>query len=144
MAEGFNPPGSWQPQGRGFSLGVVQHPGRMIHLTGQVAWTEAEEIVGPGDVRAQTHQCFKNIQAVLAAVGGRLEDIVAVTTYFTEYDHLPIIQAVRDEYFPAENAPVSTSVRVAGLGHPDFLVELTPIAVVPEERFVAPGSSPNP
>ena len=141
MAEGFNPPGSWQPQGRGFSMGVVQHPGRMIHLTGQVAWTDAEEVVGPGDVRAQTHQCFKNIQAVLAAVGGRLEDIVAVTTYFTEYDHLPIIQALRDEYFPAETAPVSTSVRVAGLGHPDFLVELSPIAVVPEGRFVAPGPS---
>jgi len=138
MAEGFNPAGSWQPRGRGFSMGVVQHPGQTIHLTGQVAWNEAEEIVGTGDVRAQTHQCFRNIEAVLAAVGGRLEDIVAVTTYFTDTDQLSIIQAVRDEYFAAESAPVSTSVRVAGLGHPDFLVELAPVAVVPDGRFVAP------
>ena len=139
MAKGFNPPGSWQPQGRGFSLGVVQHTGQVIHLTGQVAWNEAEEIVGAGDIRAQTHQCFKNIAAVLAAVGGRLQDIVAVTTYFTDPAQLPIIQAVRDEYFPADSAPASTSVRVAGLGHPDFLVELTPVAVVPEDRFIAPS-----
>jgi enamine deaminase RidA (YjgF/YER057c/UK114 family) len=139
MAKGFNPPGTWQPKGRGFSMGVVQHAGHVIHFTGQVAWNENEEIVGPGDVRAQTHQCFRNIEAVLAAVGGKLEDIVAVTTYFTDRAQLPLIQEARRSYFAPETAPASTSVMVAGLGHPDFLVELAPIAVVPEERFRQPG-----
>jgi enamine deaminase RidA (YjgF/YER057c/UK114 family) len=139
MAKGFNPPGTWQPKGRGFSMGVVQHAGHVIHFTGQVAWNENEEIVGPGDVRAQTHQCFRNIEAVLAAVGGRLEDIVSITTYFTDRAQLPLIQEVRKSYLAPETAPTSTSVMVAGLGHPDFLVELAPIAVVPEERFRQPG-----
>ena len=139
MAKGFNPPGTWQPKGRGFSMGVVQHAGHVIHFTGQVAWNENEEIVGLGDVRAQTHQCFRNIEAVLAAVGGKLEDIVAVTTYFTDRAQLPLIQEARRSYFAPETAPASTSVMVAGLGHPDFLVELAPIAVVPEERFRQPG-----
>lgn len=138
MPKGYDPPGSWRPRGRGFSMGVVQHAGRVIHLTGQVAWNEAEEIVGRGDVRAQTRQCFRNIEAVLAAVGGRLEDIVSVTTYFTDRAQLPAIQEVRSAVFGAEGGPVSTSVMVAGLGHPDFLVELTPIAVVPDARFRDP------
>ena len=139
MLQGFNPPGTWAPRGRGFSMGVVQHPGQVIHFTGQVAWNEAEEIVGLGDVAAQTHQCFRNIEAVLAAVGGRLVDLVSVTTYFTDRSQLPLIQAVRTHYFDPERAQASTSIMVAGLGHPDFLVELAPIAVVPPERFRAPS-----
>ncbi len=135
MAKGFNPPGTWQPKGRGFNMAVVQHRGEVIHFTGQVAWNEAEEIVGPGDVAAQTHQCFRNIEAVLSAVGGRLEDIVSVTTYFTDRSQLPAIQKVRTAYFDAGTAPASTSIMVAGLGDPDFLVELAPIAVIPYERF---------
>ena len=139
MTMGFDPSGTWQPRGRGFSMGVVQHPGRVIHFTGQVAWDAEERIVGKGDVRRQTQQCFENIRAVLRAVGGTLEDLVAITTYFTERTQLPIIQEVRQEVLGARAAPVSTSVMVAGLGHEDFLVELTPVAVVPEDRFIAPS-----
>ena len=134
----FNPSGVWQPRGRGFSMGLVQPTGRVIQMTGQVAWDEAERLIGKGDVARQTRQCFANIERLLSAVGGRLEDLVAITTYFTARDQLPLIQAVRQEVLGQEAQPVSTSVMVAGLGHPDFLVELTPVAVIPEARFVAP------
>ncbi len=108
-------------------------------FTGQVAWNENEEIVGRDDVRVQAHQCFRNIEVVLSAVGGVLEDIVSLTTYFTDHAHLPIIQEVRQEYFDSRAAPASTSIMVAGLGHADLLVELTPVAVVPDERFKPPA-----
>lgn len=120
-------------------MGAVQPPGYVIHLTGQVAWNADSEIVGLNDVRAQTQQCYENIRILLQEVGGNLHDIVSVTTYFLDLQHLPVIQDVRSTYFSHAPAPVSTSVRVAGLGHPDFLVELTPIAVVPEERFKSPS-----
>lgn len=139
MKTSFNPPGVWSPRGRGFSMGVVQPAGRVVHFTGQVAWDVDENIVGKGDVGAQTRQCLRNIEAVLAAVGGTLEDIVSVTTYYTARDQLPGIQQVRTEFFPADTAPASTSVMVAGLGHPDFLVELAPVAVIPEGRFRDPS-----
>lgn len=138
MAEGFGADGVWRPRGRGFNMGVVQHEGFVIHFTGQVAWDENERIVGKGDVEAQTRQCFANIAALLASVGGRLEDIVSVTTYFTHRSQLPAIQRVRTEFFNDGTAPVSTSVMVAGLGHEDFLVELTPVAVIPKARFIQP------
>ncbi len=140
VAKGFNPAGSWGPNGRGFNMAVVQQSGRIIHFTGQVAWDEDENLVGKGDVRLQSRQCFRNIIAVLQAVGGTLEDLVSITTYFTDRAQLPIIQDVRNEFFDPGTAPASTSIMVAGLGHQDFLVELTPVAVVPEERFVDPPS----
>ncbi len=120
-------------------MGVVQHEGRVIHFTGQVAWDENENIVGKGDVRLQTRQCFKNIQAILEAVGGTLNDLVSITTYFTDRSQLPLIQEVRTEFLSPESAPASTSVMVAGLGHEDFLVELTPVAVIPHDRFIDPS-----
>ncbi len=130
--------GVWSARGRGFSMGVVQPQGKVIHFTGQVAWDETEQIVGEGDVAEQTRQCFRNIEKVLAAVGGRLDDLVAVTTYYTDRSQLPLIQQVRNEFLDADYAPTSTSIMVAGLGHEDFLVELAPIAVVPDDRFVEP------
>ncbi|MDH3741641.1 MAG: RidA family protein [Hyphomicrobiales bacterium] len=138
MANGFNPNGVWVPKGRGFNMGVVQHAGHIIHFTGQVAWDEHERIVGKGDVGVQTRQCFRNILTVLEAVGGNIEDIVSIITYFTDRAQLPTIQQVRSEFLDEAAAPVSTSVMVAGLGHEDFLVELTPVAVIPTERFIEP------
>ena len=141
MAKGFNQYGVWAPKNRGFNMGVVQHEGKVIHFTGQVAWDENEQIVGNGDVEMQTRQCFRNIIALLGPIGGTIEDIVSMTTYFTDRAQLPAIQRVRTEFFANNTAPVSTSVMVAGLGHIDFLVELTPIAVIPNERFTEPGAS---
>ncbi len=139
MPDGFETGSVWQAKRRGFQMGAVQPDGKVIHLTGQVAWDSDEKIVGLNDIEAQTRQCFENIKRLLAVVGGTLADVVAITTYFTDRSQLAAIQKVRSEYLAADQAPVSTSVMVAGLGHPDFLVELTPVAVIPHGRFVQPG-----
>ncbi len=139
MATGFNPKGVWHPDGRGFSMGVIQPDGHVIHFTGQVGWDANENIVGVGDVEKQTRQAYANIEAILHDVGGTLEDLVSVTTYYLDSTHLPIIQKVRADLLSSTNPPTSTSVMVVGLGHRDFLVELAPIAVVPVARFKAPG-----
>ncbi|MBM7068238.1 RidA family protein [Actibacterium sp. 188UL27-1] len=139
MVTGFASPDVWQSQGRGLQMGVVQPAGQMVHLTGQVAWDAQERIVGTGDIAAQTQRCFANIEALLQQVGGQLADIVSLTTYFTDRDQLPIIQAIRLRMFGQTQGPASTSVMVAGLGHLDFLVELTPVAVIPDTRFRMPG-----
>jgi len=140
MTVGFEVGDVWKAQGRGFQMAAIQPEGVPIHLTGQVAWDAAEQIVGRGDVSAQTRQCFDNIARLLAAVGGELSDIVSITTYLVDRSHLAAVQAVRTEYLPANREPVSTSVIVAGLGHEDFLVELTPVAVIPFDRYRAPAS----
>lgn len=138
MADRFNPPGMWQPNGRAFSQGVVQGEGAVVHVTGQVAWDEHGNVVGAGDVGTQMDKAIDNIRMVLDEVGGRLADIVSLTIYFLDRADLPVIQRVRALHFPAETAPVSVLVQVPGLVLPEFLVELVPIAVVPDSRFVRP------
>lgn len=139
MAQGFNPPGIWNEPDKTYSQGVVQHDGRVIHITGQIAWDENNEIVGRGDVAAQARQCLKNIETILAEVGGVKEDIVSMTIFCTHPDQIAKISAVRSEFFNTEMAPVSIFIQAAALVHPDWLVEMIPIAVVPHERFREPA-----
>ena len=139
MPVGFEVEEVWKARGRGFQMAAIQPEGVVVHLTGQVAWDAEENIVGLGDVEAQTRQCFKNISRLLEDVGGSLADVISITTYFTDRAQLPKIQKVRSEFLKSDDAPVSTSVMVAGLGHEDFLVELTPIAVIPVERYSGPA-----
>ena len=138
MPLGFEADEVWSARGRGFQMAAIQSDGIVIYLTGQVAWDRNEVIVGRGDIEAQTRKCFQNIKALLAEVGGNLCDIVSITTYFIDRAHLPAIQKVRSEFLTENTAPVSTSIMVAGLGHEDFMVELTPIAVIPSDRFRQP------
>ncbi|MGI9506751.1 MAG: RidA family protein [Geminicoccaceae bacterium] len=138
MPIGFEADSVWRARGRGFQMAAMQPEGIVIHLTGQVARDRHEQIVGKGDVEVQTRTCFQNIEALLAEVGGQLGDIISITTYFLDRAHLPVIQKVRNEFLDDKTAPVSTSIMVAGLGHEDFLIELTPIAVIPNQRFRQP------
>jgi len=138
MPLGFEIENVWRSKGRGFQMAAIQPDGVVIHLTGQVAWDADEKIVGREDIEIQTRKCFENIQLLLQEVGGRLSDVVSITTYFTDRSQLAAIQKVRTEFLSSEDAPVSTSVMVAGLGHEGFLVELTPVAVIPRDRFQAP------
>lgn len=139
MADGFNPSGVWAPNGRAFSQGVVQGKGEVVHVTGQVAWDEHDEVVGAGDIEAQMEKSIDNIRLILAAVGGRLEDIVSMTIYFLRREDLPAIQLVRSRHFSPGSAPASVLIQVPGLVLPEFLVELVPIAVIPPERFIRPA-----
>ncbi len=136
---GVNPEEVWGARGRGFSIATVARPGSIVHMTGQVAWDADERIVGVGDVAEQTRQCFRNIECILDTIGGQLGDIVSITTWYTAPDQLPAIQDVRAEVLDATAPPASTSVMVAGLGHPEFLVELTPVAIIPETRLRMPA-----
>lgn len=129
MTDRFNPSGVWGPKGRAFSQGVVQGPGRVVHVTGQVAWDRDHNVVGEGDVEAQMEQCVENIRMILAEVGGTLDDIVSLTIYFLNRDDLPTIQRVRARHFKAGTAPASVLVQAVGLVIPEFVVELVPIEI---------------
>jgi enamine deaminase RidA (YjgF/YER057c/UK114 family) len=131
----------WGPNGRAFSQGVVQGDGRVLHITGQVAWDADSHIVGVTDVAAQFEKCIENTQRVLAEVGGELGDIVSLTVYFTNRKSLPVIQNVRAKHFRAATAPASILIQVPGLVLPEFLVEIVPVAVIPHKRFRDPDAN---
>lgn len=138
MTVRFNPPSGWPQLGRAFNHGVVEPEGRRLHITGQVAWDSAGQVVGLGDCEAQVRKSFDNVESILAAVGGRLEDIVTMTIYFLDPADLPAIQKVRAERLAPEVAPASTIIQTPGLVVPELLVELVPIAVIPLDRYHEP------
>ncbi|GAB2644164.1 RidA family protein [Kribbella swartbergensis] len=138
MVRHFNPEGVWAPHGRAFNQGVIQPEGRVVHVTGQVAWDENSQVVGPGDASAQLRKSFENVETILAAAGGTLGDIVSMTIYFLDRADLPAIQQVRAEFFPAETAPASILIQVPCLVIPELLLEVVPIAVIPPNRFHEP------
>jgi len=101
-----------------------------IHVSGQIAIDVEGNLVGPGDVRAQTRQVFENLKAILAANGATFADVVKIGTYLTTLDELAGMREVRGEYLTAE-PPASTAVQVVALVVPDALIEIDLVAVVP-------------
>ncbi len=140
MHRRFNPPTGWPQAGRAFNHGVVAGDGRVLHMTGQVAWDAGGSLVGEGDCDTQIRRCFDNVEHILAAVGGVLEDIVSMTVYFVDREDLPVIQRVRAGKFAPDQAPASILIQVPGLVAPELLVELVPVAVIPFDRYREPGA----
>ena len=101
-----------------------------IHVSGQIAIDLAGNLVGPGDVRAQTRQVFENLKAILAANGATFADVARIGTYLTTLEDLAGMREVRSEYLTAE-PPASTAVQVVALVVPDALIEIDLVAVVP-------------
>jgi 2-iminobutanoate/2-iminopropanoate deaminase len=136
MIDAFNPPDVWPPFGA-FSMGVIQGNGQVVHLKGQVALNRAGQVVGAGDMRAQTRQVLENIRTVLAHVGGVMGDVVSLTHYVTDIRRFMETGDIRREFFAAPY-PVTTTVQVAALYHPELVVEITALAEIPRDRFKRP------
>ena len=101
-----------------------------IHVSGQIAIDLEGNLVGPGDVRAQTRQVFENLKAILAANGATFADVVKIGTYLTTLDDLAGMREVRSEFLTAD-PPASTAVQVVALVVPEALIEIDLVAVVP-------------
>lgn len=132
MTDGFNAPGVVEPFGI-FSSAAWEPEGRVLHISGHVAQDADGNLVGEGDVAAQTRQVLENIQGVLAAAGGGMSDIARVTVYITDMSGLADIHSVRAEYFDPPY-PASTLVEVSALVRPEYLIEIEAVAVVPAEQ----------
>jgi enamine deaminase RidA (YjgF/YER057c/UK114 family) len=115
-----------------YSHVVAFSGGRQIHIAGQLARDANGAVVGPGDMRAQIEQVGRNIEACLAAAGATLDDIVATQTYVTDIEEFFRHTETRMRYFGSAS-PTSTTVEVRRLAGPDFLVEISAIAVVEDE-----------
>ncbi|MEA2583163.1 MAG: hypothetical protein QOF33_1248 [Thermomicrobiales bacterium] len=105
--------------------------GDLIFVSGQVAMTASGELVGKGDVRAQTEQVFANLRAVLDATGSGLDRVGKITVLAMRLEDRPIIGEVRNRVFaPYGFVPASTFAVVASLANPDWLVEIEAVAAV--------------
>ncbi len=102
--------------------------GGLIFTAGQVAWNERGELVGVGDVRAQTIQVFKNIESVLSEGGATMKDVLKCTVFLPDIRHFQRMNEVFAAVFPVD-PPARTTVQ-AVLAEPEMLVEIEAIAYV--------------
>lgn len=127
--ENLFPEGLSRPTGHWTTV-TTARPGKLVFISGLTAKNERGEIVGVGDVRAQTRQVCENLRAAMRAAGGSLADIMRVDVYIKDMAGFKDIHDIRRDYF-GPNPPASTMVAVAGFTHPDMLIEINAIAVLP-------------
>jgi enamine deaminase RidA (YjgF/YER057c/UK114 family) len=111
---------------------VVTGPVRTIYIGGQDAVDATGQIVGVGDIAAQTGQVLTNILTALAAAGAGPEHVVKWNVLVVQGQSLPEgFAAFQRVWGERDNPPVITFAFVSGLANPEFLVEMDAIAVVP-------------
>lgn len=103
--------------------------GSWLIMAGQVAWNETGDVVGVGDLQAQTRQVFANIAALCEAAGGGLRNVVQLRTYLLDISQIGVVSAVRQELFTA-TPPTSTTVQVSALVQPELLIEIEALAIL--------------
>lgn len=108
-----------------YSQGIIVN--NLFYSSGQIPLT-AEGVMVEGDVKAQTHQVFKNLQAVLEEAGASLDTVVKATVFIQSMNDFAAINEVYGEYFHTHK-PARSCVEVAKLPK-DALVEIEVIALV--------------
>ena len=117
------------------SQAVAEPDGRRIHLSGQVAWDADFNVLHVGNAAAQTKAAFENIEKVLRAAGGSLDDIVSLTTFYVREEDRDAITEVRRSVLNEDFGPATIAIQVARIWEQDLLVELVATAVIPDDRF---------
>jgi reactive intermediate/imine deaminase len=116
----------------GFSQGVRKGP--LLQVSGQGPQDPATgEYLHPGDVKAQTLRTLRNVQAVLAAGGASVDDVVMFRVYLTRREDFAAMNEAYGEFVGANChsgvLPCRTTVFV-GLPHESMLVEIDALACV--------------
>jgi 2-iminobutanoate/2-iminopropanoate deaminase len=102
--------------------------GNTVYVSGQIPLDAQGQLVGDGDVAAQTHQVLKNLTAVLAAAGLGLPDVVKCSIFVKDLGNFATINQIYGSYFVDATAPARETVEVARLPR-DVQVEISCIAV---------------
>src|SRR5215213_9938233 len=120
------------PQSVGYTQVVEVTGSKMLYLSGQVAIDPAGQIVGVGDLHAQTQQVFENLKVGLAAAGATFEHVVKLHLYLLDITQIQVVRDVRDRYVNTHSPPASTAVEVRRLFRDELLIEIDAIAALPE------------
>ena len=126
----MNPDGMYTPN-KGIYSQVVTSTGTIsVHIAGTVPFDEDANVVGVGDMKAQTCQILDNLRISLEAAGALPADVVRINVYTLNTDDYVANGAPEVIAFFGDTKPSSTTVQVSRLVHPDWLVEIEATAVI--------------
>jgi aminoacrylate peracid reductase len=104
--------------------------GNLLFISGTTAVDENRNLVGKGDIVAQTRFIFEKFGRLLHEAGASFDNIVETTEYFLTLDDYRRTADVRREFFQGPPYPAATGVLVAGLIRKDALIEIKATAVL--------------
>lgn len=110
-----------------YSQGIVVD-GKFVYTAGQVAIDPETNQPVEGDIRVQTRQVLKNIEAVLAAAGASLKTVVKTTVFLKDFNDFAAMNEVYAEFLSA-SSPARSTVEVVRLPR-DMKVEIEAVAVI--------------
>ena len=120
-------PGRWSDK---ITFSPAVRAGNVLFISGHTAVDENLNIVGKGDIVAQTRYIFQKFEAILATVGATFDNIVETTEYFLTLEDYRRTADIRREFFKGPPYPAATGVLVAGLIRKDALIEIKATAVL--------------
>lgn len=127
----INPP--TLPPPRGFNHGFLVSGGQLLFLAGQDASDAEGNIVAPGDIVAQFEQVVRNLQTVVEAAGGSLQDIVKLNLFVRDRDayvaNLKRIGQIHRSYF-GDHYPAMALFEVSAFFREENLIEMEGMAVI--------------
>jgi 2-iminobutanoate/2-iminopropanoate deaminase len=118
----YDPPRRWAAASR---------VGNIVYLAGETGVDPDTMQAVPGGIEAQTEQACRNMATTLARFGMDLSHVVKLTMFMTDISMLPASGAARARHFP-RTLP-SSAIGVRELAHPDLLIEIEGIAVIPDQ-----------
>jgi 2-iminobutanoate/2-iminopropanoate deaminase len=110
-----------------YSQGIIVD-GRFVYTAGQIAVDPATNKLIEGDIKAQTRQVLKNVEAVLKAAGSSMDAVVKTTVFLKDFNDFASMNEVYAEFFSA-SAPARSTVEVARLPR-DMKIEIEAVAVI--------------
>jgi len=130
-----------------YSHGMTAPAGELVVVAGQVGTDRAGNVVGPGDVAAQTKQALENVRSVLAAAGSSMADVIRFQTFLTHASDIDGFMQARREtfprYFPGGVYPPNTLLIVSRLVKPELLVEIEAMAIKAASRAPRGAKAPR-
>jgi 2-iminobutanoate/2-iminopropanoate deaminase len=112
-----------------FSADAIRH-GDLLFVSGCVPMDTEGNLIGEGDLEAQTRKVMENLATVLKAGGTDFPSVLKTTVYMTDITSRKVADAVRREYF-GERPPASTILEVTALTAPGIDIEIEAIAAIP-------------
>ncbi|MGL4953148.1 MAG: RidA family protein [Culicoidibacterales bacterium] len=102
--------------------------GDTLYISGQIPFDPQTMTLVSDDIQVQTHQCLKNLQAIVEAAGLTMKQVVKVGIFIINMDEFTLINEVYAEYF-SEHQPARSTVEVSRLPR-DVKIEIEAIAVI--------------
>jgi enamine deaminase RidA (YjgF/YER057c/UK114 family) len=117
----------------GFTQVVTSPPGKLVFVSGQVAWDVELKLVGGNDLAKQAERALANLGHALAAAGASPADLTMLRTYILDYkpEYAGLLAPHFSRFLGGAKPPASTWVGVQALAAPGLLIEIEAVAVVP-------------